>query len=161
MTLSTYWRTLFSDISLTQYAHCSIWRNKRKTSYPENFVFFTRSSPFGWSRNALIGFRGHSMTLDWKICDLNYLYVPMSIWALNNNIVDSESIGVYYPIFTARSWGLAVYITLFSRDWRRTALVSRKKFWRENSNELKFIVPGTPVPGSQGPPGPSPRDPSY
>ena len=45
---------------------------------------------------------------------------------------------------------------------------SRKNFWRENSNELKCIVPGTPVPGTPvtgtpvpGTPGPrSPRDPA-
>ena len=37
-------------------------------------------------------------------------------------------------IFTARSWGLAVYKSSFSREWRRTALVSRKKFLAGNSN---------------------------
>ena len=41
-------------------------------------------------------------------------------------------------IFTARSWGLAVYISLFSREWRRTALVSRKKFLAGDSNDFKW-----------------------
>ena len=55
--------------------------------------------------------------------------------------------------FSPRNGGaFAVYKPVFRREGR-TALVSRKKFWRENSNELTCIVPGTPQ--YPGPPSPS------
>ena len=59
-----------------------------------------------------------------------------------------------YWAFLPREAGASRSISHYSGQgwWEVTrAHFSRKNFWRENSNELKCIVPGTPVPQSPGP----------